>query len=380
MNIAINIIQGDFGGITTTNRGLVNLINKNGDNVFGLDFSDQYSPEVDQTDSPNIRKQFSGYRVVFCKGGYSIYPWSGIKALKNEWKQQIEDTKQFLLLNDIQVVFISGGYFGPWILSVAAKALGLPVVLRYAGVLSKEMLFENKGTSKNVLACERAIAKSAAHIIYPSALCKKIVEKTILKATAIRSSVIPNPLTYPVLSRYSNTRFDGMLKSIAFVGRWNGIKNPQAFVDLHNWLLNDRWSHRAYIVTSSKKINDIVPESIERVPQMSHDDVYQFYKSVGLIVVPSVFETFCNVAAEALFVGTPVLVSENVGISSYLQEAGLGRMVIKDFSDIEAVALATKKLCGTKISAREQKALRKILNTKRSYENIVHVIKSVDQD
>jgi hypothetical protein len=49
MNIAINIIQGDFGGITTTNRGLVNLINKNGDNVFGLDFSDQYSPEVDQT-------------------------------------------------------------------------------------------------------------------------------------------------------------------------------------------------------------------------------------------------------------------------------------------------------------------------------------------
>jgi glycosyltransferase involved in cell wall biosynthesis len=53
----------------------------------------------------------------------------------------------------------------------------------------------------------------------------------------------------------------------------------------------------------------------------SHADVQNLIGAASLVVVPSVFESFSFVAAEALIRGTPVLVSDQVGIAEHV--AGL---------------------------------------------------------
>jgi glycosyltransferase involved in cell wall biosynthesis len=50
-----------------------------------------------------------------------------------------------------------------------------------------------------------------------------------------------------------------------------------------------------------------------------HDQVMSMIASASLVVVPSVFESFSFAAAEALGCGTPVLVSDQVGIGEHVQ-------------------------------------------------------------
>jgi glycosyltransferase involved in cell wall biosynthesis len=68
-------------------------------------------------------------------------------------------------------------------------------------------------------------------------------------------------------------------------------------------------------------------------------DKDSFLRSVDLLAMPSVFECFGLVAAEALSQGTPVLVSPTVGVAETVSQAQCG-MVVPPRSDAIAVALA----------------------------------------
>jgi glycosyltransferase involved in cell wall biosynthesis len=52
-----------------------------------------------------------------------------------------------------------------------------------------------------------------------------------------------------------------------------------------------------------------------------------FFRSVDIIAMPSVFECFGLVAAEALAAGTPVLLSPTVGVAEDIEAAGSGLVV-----------------------------------------------------
>lgn len=63
-----------------------------------------------------------------------------------------------------------------------------------------------------------------------------------------------------------------------------------------------------------------------------------FFRQVDLIAMPSVFECFGLVAAEALMAGTPVLLSPTVGVAEDIEAAGAG-LVIPPRPDAIAAAL-----------------------------------------
>ena len=94
---------------------------------------------------------------------------------------------------------------------------------------------------------------------------------------------------------------------------------------------------------------------------MSQDCLFKFYRFVNLLVVTSHFETFCNVAAEAVVNGTPILVSKNVGFSEILIKAGLKRMVIDSFDNPVQVAKTVKRLAKIKLTAKEIKKVASFL-------------------
>ncbi|MFA6131516.1 MAG: glycosyltransferase family 4 protein [Patescibacteria group bacterium] len=372
MKIATNINRDAFGGITISNLALFDWLEDKDDTIVGIEFvtSRHFLGAVIFR---RYQPSFFSHHVINSIDVIPKFSWERAGNLRKRWSILIETTKNILRQEAPDILLINGTYFVPWILATAAHELDIPVVLRYAGVLQKEVSHKNFFVRRRLLAYEKWIASTANAIIFPSNLCKTVVEKEILGHSVDQSVVIPNPAKNGFACRQkTKSRY-----SIAAVGRWSRIKNFQSFIALHNALLKKKFPHRAIMVTSfwDKKFD--IPETIERKEPMSQEDLFKFYKSIDLLIVPSFFETFCNVAAEALVNGTSILVSKNVGFAETLRKAGLKRMVIDSFDDPDKVALAVKRLLKNKLSEKERKKVVALLNPQQIHQNILEVLNKV---
>ena len=375
MKIATNIHRDAFGGITISNLALFDWLEDKDDTIVGI----EYLTTRAISGAVIFRRfdpSFFSHHIINGLDIFTKYPWTTTTRLRKKWAVLIEATKEVLRQTAPDVVLVNGTYFAPLILGQAAHELGIPIVLRYAGVLKREVEHENFFVRRRLFAHERWLALHAARLIFPSALCRQVVEKEILKHPATDGVVIPNPATAQEISGTRRGRRNRRF-TIATIGRWSRNKNFQAFVAMHRALLRAPWPHRAILVTSFRDKQFDVPETIEWKEPMSQDALHAFYRSMDLLVVPSRFETFCNVAAEALVNGTSVLVSKNVGLAEGLKKVGLGRMVIDSFDDPEKVSTAVRRLAKTRVTAKEQAMVRAWLDPHSVHERILHVLAGV---
>jgi len=372
VKIATNIHRDAFGGITVSNLALFDWLEDKDDTIVGIEFVTSrhfLGPTIFHRYPPS----FFSHHII---NGIDIIPrfsWETTGDLRKRWNILVETTKSILRKETPDVVLINGTYFVPWILAVAAQELGIPIVLRYAGVLQREVSHKNFFVRRRLLKYEKWLASTADAIIFPSIFCRTVVEKEILKQVTHRGFVIPNPAK-AVLSRSQKSKSRYV---IATIGRWSRIKNFQAFIALHKTLLKKKFPHRAIMVTSYWDEKFGIPETIERKDPMSQEDLHRFYKSIDLLIVPSIFETFCNVAAEALVNGTSVLVSKNVGFAEILRKAGLTRMIIDSFNDPVKVAVAVKRLAKIKLSEKERKKVATLLHPQEIHQDILRVLENV---
>ncbi len=372
MKIATNVHRDAFGGITISNLALFDWLEDREDTIVGIEIirgRHILGPVIFRHYSPSffIHHIINGLDIL------SSCSWEKGGNMRKKWDILIETAKDILRLESPDVLLINGTYNTPWILAQAAKELGIPIVLRYAGVLQKEINHKNFIIKKRLLVYEKWLASNATFIIFPSEICKKIVEKEILGFSVKQSMVIPNPaITTQTDIKKQNGRF-----TLAAIGRWTPIKNFQAFIALHKELLYQDWPHRAVMVTSHWDEKFGIPETVERKEPMSQDNLFKFYHSINLLVITSNFETFCNVAAEAVVNGTSVLVSKNVGFSEILIKAGLKRMVIDSFDDPVKVAKVVKKIAKIKLTQKEIKKVASLINPQIVHKRILNVLDSV---
>src|SRR3989344_6066167 len=218
---------------------------------------------------------------------------------------------------------------------------------------------------------EKSIVSSASKIIFPSELCKTTVEDDVLKSKIKNGYVILNPVssifTDPAAIDVSTDR------RIAAVGRYSKVKNFDRYFELHTELLKEKWRHTESFVTHSDANLEKVPNTIEMLPSMSPQGLKKFYLAHGLIICPSLFETFGNVPMEAACLGIPVLVSDRLGCAEILKKVGLASMVIS-FDDIGKVADRAQELCGQSILPRQLNALKRILDNNFISEEIRAVL------
>ena len=372
MKIATNVHRDAFGGITISNLALFDWLADKSDTIVGIEVVAArhiLGPVIFRHYLPSFFK----HHII---NGLDILPrfsWEKMGNPRKKWNILVETAKSILRDEGVDIALINGTYNVPWILAQAAHELGIPIVLRYAGVLQKEISHKNFLVRKRLLQYEKWLALNASHIIFPSSLCRRTVEGEIINGPVKKWSVIPNP----VKKRQHSLRRRNGRYTLAAIGRWTPIKNFQAFISLHNELLRQEWQHRAVMVTSYWEKKFGIPETVERKDSMSHEDLLKFYRSVDLVVVTSHFETFSNVAAEALINGTSVLVSKNVGISEILIKAGLGRMVIDSFDNPAKVAEAIKQLSKRRLSEKEIKAVAFLLEPQNIHQRIVDVLNKV---
>lgn len=376
MKIAINLTRDNVGGITSSNLNLVNYLYKLDYEFIGLELTSRiymkgpalfrhFDPEVFDHHIINIHHLPLMDVLTHSKT---------LRDTENVYKEAIKIIRSILNKTRPDAVLLSGTYYMPWLISIAAKKEKIPVTLWYSGVLSKETENYPDKLKKLFLSMEKSVVKNSSQIIFPSGLCKKTVEEMVVKSKIRNSYVIPNP----VASIFTDpSAVDASIeRRIAAVGRYSRIKNFNKFFELHLELQKRKWQHTASFVTNPNVNLKTMPKTIEILPSMTAEGLKKFYLSQGLIVCPSTFETFGNVPMEAACLGIPVLVSDTMGCAEVLKKIGLANMVIS-FDDIGKVADRVQELCGQSILPKQLNALKRILDNNFVSEEIRAVLNNV---
>jgi glycosyltransferase involved in cell wall biosynthesis len=376
MKIAINLIREAVGGITSSNLNLINHLYKLDNEFVGVEITSRMymkGPSLFRSFSPDI---FDHHVInVHDRPLHEIIKTSStLKQIEKAYAEPVKIIRNTLRETRPDVVFLSGTYYMPWLISIAAKKEKIPIVLWYSGVLTKETEHYPPKQKKIFRAMEKAVVGNADRIIFPSRLCKKTVEALVVKRPLRKAYVIPNPVasmfTEPSALEASIER------RVAAVGRYSKIKNFDRFFDLHRELTRRKWRHTASFVTNPGARLKHMPRTIEVLPSMTPEGLKTFYLAQGLIVCPSLFETFGNVPMEAACLGIPVLVSEKMGCAEILKKVGLENMVMS-FDDIGKVADRAQQLCGQAILPRQLNALKSILDNNFVSEEIRAILNEV---
>lgn len=373
MKIAINITREKVGGITASNINLLNYLHKHDYEFVGIELTSRMSmrgPSLFRHFSPDLfdHRIINTYHLSLSK---ILKKSKNLTEIKEAFAEPIEIIRQILKETKPDLLLLNGTYYFPWLISIAAQKEKIPFVLWYAGVLSKEIEHYPRRVKNVYNLMEKSLVKRAQKIIFPSTLCKNIVETEVVKHKIKNSFVVPNPVANVFTEQ--NAAECSLDRRIAAVGRYSKIKNFDKFFELHLELLARKWRHTASFVTNSDADLKNMPKTIEVLPPMTQKGLKAFYLSQGLIVCPSTFETFGNVPMEAACLGIPVLVSDQMGCAEILRKVGLENMIIS-FDDIKKVADRTKELCGQAILTKQLNALRRLLDNDFVSEEIRAII------
>lgn len=372
MKIATNVDRQIFGGIATSNLALFRSLEESGHTFVGIEMPRERSIKG-ATTFWRFHPDFFQHRIIQVPDlweRYQIGDFEDLKGIKNYWSLAITLMIELLKAEAPDVVLLNGTYIVPWILLHAAKKLKIPVVLRYAGVLTIETQnVPDEHAREMFRKLEKDFVPNVSFCIFPSMVAKRVVEEVVTGKTINRAVILPNPIFVSKTYRH----YQQGQPIIAAIGRWAKVKNFPAFFIAHKQLLKEKYKHRALLITNHDRSHR-VPKTVEEIPIMAQDQLQQFYSCLSVLVIPSTFETFCNVAAEALMTGTPVLVSETVGFAEVLRKFKLDDMIVPSFDDVELVAARIKKLSGRRLSFWKRRALARYLDPNRVHQQLVDVL------
>lgn len=255
-----------------------------------------------------------------------------VEPLVNEYQNAIQDV-------DPGIVLVAGTSLTSFLLYKAArreKALGTTVIC-YGGVLEKEIT-DYTGEPREIL---RRIARTftepealeQATYVFPSVHCKGTVEE--MHEVQIESAhIIPNGISREFIES-GEERNPPQNLSYGYVGRLHHVKNLPFFLNIND---NTEEKAKLKVITDlnavfRRKRGKLLLEKLTRGEAFYHaprppTELDKFYRTaVSAIVIPSFFETFCNVAPEAAVCGTPALLSDRAGAKEVYQRHGLEGLV-----------------------------------------------------
>lgn len=184
-------------------------------------------------------------------------------------------------------------------------------------------------------------------------LGKQILKRCVLHATTnselrkIQSKVpnaicfvLPNIVSLPEITNFNHSSESSVLNLI-FIGRAHPIKGLevlfQALATLNSpWSLSIAGSGDDLYITQLKSLAAklAIAQQLHWLGWLSGDDKYRALQSADAMVLTSHHENFANVVVESLAMGTPVLVSDKVGLCDYVEANKLGRVCSLNPEDI----------------------------------------------
>jgi glycosyltransferase involved in cell wall biosynthesis len=151
-----------------------------------------------------------------------------------------------------------------------------------------------------------------------------------------RIKLIPNFIYFPpAIAKIANGE---NIFRLLFVGRLDAVKNIEFLIEL----LHQKWDMQIQLeimgegsaeYTAYLHNKSAMNKQITWVGNKDGDEKWQKLASVDLLVLPSHTENFGLVVIEALSQGTPVLISDQVGIKQYIINNNLGWVAKAEFHE-----------------------------------------------
>ncbi|WP_316797793.1 XrtY-associated glycosyltransferase XYAG1 [Pedobacter frigidisoli] len=227
-----------------------------------------------------------------------------------------------------------------------AKWYKVPIVLSPRGMLTAYSQNNRNSFSKKLL--HTLIGKRLlkhCHIHATSEQEKKDIERIVSPQSI---TVIPNLVGFEyqesgsmyqeAVSAYQEREVPFRLIFLSRIEEKKGLEllfDALAQLEI-NWQLtiaglgNDEYVKRLKDKAESLQVNT----RINWIGQVNNDEKYRLMAQHDLLILTSYNENFANVVIESLSVGTPVLISDQVGLSDYVKEKDFGWVTVLNKDNI----------------------------------------------
>ena len=299
---------------------------------------------------------------------------NGLEDVKREYEDVIWAYQDAIQKEKPDLVLINGTYFMPWCLLLAAERENIPIVLHYHGVLSKEVQNWKEKQRKIFLKMERCFDKKDIFYIFPSEITKNVVEKEVFGHKVEKSAVIPNPVSAHFFDEINKVE----KRNIGIISRWTGIKNVRFCENLADYNNKNGNKFVVNIITDLDK-NNIIYKKLSKLVKFhkpkTNKKLASFYRNMGVVISPSHFETYGNVAKESIASGTPAMVSCNMGVSETFNNLGLNDWII-NFDSVKSVYQKIESVMGETVHVDVKDKMKLLYMPHTIFDQIITVLAS----
>ncbi|MBU2036882.1 glycosyltransferase [Patescibacteria group bacterium] len=371
------------GGTANFSRALSNFLIEHNHEWIGLIIK----PE--KIKNPNLSLLFekegrSFWKLTSPKKRNLFKNTKNLSAIEDFFKPTTDLLSDFLGKIKPDVIFLNGAYLNPWLILKAGAKLNIPIVTKHPGIWKKELernpkLYTENGL-KNLLEMEKDFSKLSSREIFLNDWSRKVYQKEVFRVNNARSEIISLPIS-PVKNS-GKKQPNKKNYNIGVVARWDRIKNHQAVLALAKLAEEKKLPWTFYSVTSipPTNIHQEFKENYKRYIRVeepkNRQELNKFYKKMDLMILPSHFDVSPHVVPEALFNGTPTLISPNVGWVSDYQRTGAKNWII-DFGNPEKVVERVLELKNTPLPEKLLKILKNNSDPEYSLKKFLNVFKKV---
>lgn len=357
MKILTNVQTNHLSGISQTFGSFLSYLKGSGKkiSVTGVDVQN-----INGKENWSTREKLSNFTLLstFCRVpniGDIVSQAQNLAEVETAYENVIGRYQEILKKEKPDLVLLNGTYFLPWCLDVASRNLEIPTVLHYHGILSKEVAHWEDHSRTLLEQMEKSFDRKDMFYIFPSNLAKKVVENEVFRHPIKHVSVLPNPIPqyFFDVARKQNG------KNIGVVSRWSRVKNPSFILRLAHHNKNRGGQFKMNIITDLAKGTKSYKELAglaEFQKPMDNEKLAKFYAAMAVVVSPSHFETYGNVAQEALASSTPALVNSQMGVSETFRKLGLSDWIV-DFSSVRDVYSKVKEISKQEVSPKVKKMM-----------------------
>jgi len=252
--------------------------------------------------------------------------WKKIKAHRLRQAQPDKPTHQLVIHIHAwwNLVSVFSCYLAKW--------YHIPVVLSPRGMLTPYTQSNRNSFFKSTL--HFLIGKSLLRYCHIHATSEKEKQDILKFITPQSITVIHNLVNLPVEVQKLNAKHqkqEDQPFKLLFLSRINVVKGIEVLLDaLADLPFNYQFTiagsgEETYIESLKLKAKDLkIENNIDWIGHVHNDKKFELMAKNDLLILTSVSENFANVVVESLSVGTPVLLSDQVGLAAYIKENELG--------------------------------------------------------
>jgi len=165
--------------------------------------------------------------------------------------------------------------------------------------------------------------------------CSPLATRSYIEAGIDPRKLITLPLGADTPSnrdRLFDIRPNDQKPSFLFVGHYSSHKGADILMDAIRLLRNRAFDFSITVVArpNGSDICKQLSREANCIPRLTSPELEQLYADHDCLLLPSRFDSYGMVVAEALMQGTPAIVSENVGASFLVQDTNVGKVIAVD--------------------------------------------------